>query len=183
MDWGNFGWSEGLAALALPVSIISWISAKASADAAKQANALQMHSYRENLYVAFYDLSGRFDFEREHIDFDHVFAFQRQSKTCFLYVSPQLAEQMMVFHMKVLRITDKQRYLVDVQKRIETTKGDPYLEDQRQSAIAEAHNLWLEIQGLVDEAIPMGKTVLASLGDEIRIPIPKSSPLKRKKPL
>ncbi len=181
MDWSD-RIALGAAIVSSVISLISWRWAKASADAAKQANALQLHSYRENLYVAFYDLSRRFDFEREHIGFEHVFAFQRQSKTCFLYVSPQLAEQMRVFHMKVWKITDKQRYLVDVQKRIETIKGDPYLEDQRRSAIAEAHNLWLEIQGLVDEAIPMGKTVLASLGDEIRIPIPKSSPLKRKKP-
>lgn len=183
MDWGSFGWSEGLAALALLVSSISWISSKASADAAKQANALQLHSYRENLYVAFHDLSGRFDVELEHISFDHVFAFQRYSKTCFLYVSPQLAEQMRVFHEKVRKITEKQCYLAGVHKRVETIKGDPYLEDQRRSAIAEAHNLWLEIRGLVDEAVPMGRTALASLGEEIRIPIPKSSPLKRKKPL
>lgn len=181
------GWSEwialGAAIVSSVISVISWQWAKNSAQEAKRANALQLHSYRENLYVAFYDLSKRFDFEREHIDFDHVFAFQRYSKTCFLYVTPQLAEQMRVFHKRVWKVTDKQKYQIAVRKRIEDTKSDPFADDQHRSAIAESYDLWQEIQVLVEEAIPIGRTALAALGDEIRIPIPEPFSMKRKKSL
>lgn len=106
MDWRE--WIALSAATASSViSIISWHWSKASAQEAKLANVLQLHSYRESLYVAFHKLHGRFRVFQEHMSFEQVYEFRRHSIACALYLSPYLHRQINSFYAQVILIREK----------------------------------------------------------------------------
>lgn len=175
-------WSDGIALVAAIVSsvisLISWRWAKASADAAKQANALQLHSYRESLYVAFHELYGRFRIIQEHLSVEQVLEFHRHSITCYLYLSPELARQINDFYVRVSQIRDKGEACQKALNEIFRHKDDPYLKDQFDSATTSANELQNEIREMADEAIRIGEAALAGLKDEVRIQLPELLPKK-----
>lgn len=168
MDWGSFGWSEGIAGAALIVSFISWGSAKASAEAARQANFLQLHNHRKELYLAFYDLHARFEIYADQLESDHVLAFFEHSKTCYLYVSSDLAAQLKDFFNRCWKIAEKRDQRGYLLEQIEMHKGDPYSQDQLAQLRFEESNRLKESRVLVKAAIPIGKEALESLTREIK---------------
>lgn len=174
------GWSEwialGAAAVSSLISIISWRWARASAQEARVANALQLHSYRESLYVAFHELHGGFRAFQEHLSFEQVLQFRRHSIAGALYLSPQLNRQINSFYAKVILIREKgdsrQKALDDIYKH----KDDPYLKDQFDSATRSAQELFEEIKEMAAEANSIGDAALAALKKEVCIDLPEIRP-------
>lgn len=168
MDWGSFGWSEGIAGVALLVSIISWNSAKASAEAARQANFLQLHSHRKELYLAFYDLHANFQIDADRLGIDKVLPFSEHSKTCYLYVSSDLAAQLKDFFNRCWKIAEKRDLRSYLVEQIELHKKDPYSQVEVAQQRAEAWKTFQELRAMVEAAIPIGREALEALMREIK---------------
>lgn len=168
MDWGSFGWSEGIAGLALLVSITSWNSARASAEAARQANFLQLHNHRKELYLAFYDLQTRFKIDADRLGIDKVFPFSEHSKTCYLYVSSDLAAQLKNFFNRCWKIAEKKGQRDYLLEQIELFKKDPFSQIEVAQLRAEAFKAFQELRAMVDAAAPIGREALEALMREIK---------------
>lgn len=168
MGWESFGWSEGIAGAALIVSLISWSSAKASAEAARQANFLQLHNHRKELYLAFYDLHASFLIGADRLGIDKVFPFSEHSKTCYLYVSSDLAAQLKDFYTRCWKIAEKRDLRDYLLEEIKLHKDDPYSQDQLAQLRVEASNTFKDSRAMVEVAIPIGREALESLTREIK---------------
>ncbi|WP_278439607.1 hypothetical protein [Pseudomonas oryzihabitans] len=166
----------GAAAASSVISIISWRWARASAQEAKLANALQLHSYRESLYVAFHELHGRFRAFQEHLSFEQVQEFHRHSIACALYLSPHLGRQINSFYAKVILIRAKGEARQKALDEIYKHKDDPYLKDQFDSASRIAQELFEEIKQMAAEANSIGDAALAALKKEVCIDLPEFKP-------
>lgn len=169
MGLEGFGWSEGIAVAALLVSFFSWSSAKASAEAARQANFLQLHNHREELYLAFYDLHTSFQIDADQLESDDVLPFYEHSKTCYLYVSSDLAAQLKDFFHRCVRIAEKNAQHCYLLEQVELHKYDPYSQDQLAQLRVEASNTLNESVAMVEAAIPIGREALESLTREIKV--------------
>lgn len=91
---GGFGWSEGIAALSLGVSIFALAWAKASAGAARQANSIQLHVYQKQTYLEFKKLKRIIEAEPNKVGSDDVSMFRDSAETCFLYFPVNLADEL-----------------------------------------------------------------------------------------
>lgn len=100
-DWISAG-SAAVAAVAalaaLGFSLHASGSAKASASAAKEANTIQLHTYRKALYLAFRDLYSHVYIKGQFLKDEEVFPFNEQSLTSYLYVNDELAKRIEDFY-------------------------------------------------------------------------------------
>lgn len=178
------GWSEwialGAALASSVISVISWRWAKGSAEAARHSNFLQLHSYRESLYVAFHELNGRFQVYQWNLKFDEVFAFHRHSTTCFLYVSPELAESIRSFYNKLIIIAEMQENHTKILESISQHSDDPHVKNQRDVMIADARKLSAKIRKLSQEAMLIGRVAISGLADEIKVRLQNQGSAKNK---
>lgn len=100
-DWISAGAAVVAAIAAVAAfgfSVYASGSAKASANAAKEANRIQLHTYRKELYLAFRDLYSRVYIEGDHLKDEVVFPFNEQSLTSYLYVNDELAKKIEDFY-------------------------------------------------------------------------------------
>lgn len=85
-------WVSAIAAvIAVGISLFALGVSKTSARAAKDANNIQLHMYRRELFVAFHDLYTEFKMRGLLLKPNSVDGFSAASKTMHLYVSDALA--------------------------------------------------------------------------------------------
>lgn len=159
----GFGWSEKIAALSLGVSAIALLWAKASADAAKQANRLQLHSYRRSLLLGFNELLINAKLGHMVLKFDKAFIFEEHSKTCYLYVDDDLADRIKIFYdqcIKVAQINDEKSFVDENLRNYDT---DIYPMEGYKKLAKESHDLQKKSLEIVKENLPFGDKILSDL--------------------
>lgn len=160
---GGFGWSEGIAALSLGVSGIALLWAKASADAAKQANSLQLHGYRRSLLLGFTELLINAKLGYVVLRFEKAFLFEEHSKTCYLYVSNDLSDRIKIFYdrcVKVAQINDEKSY---VDENLRSYDKELFSAEGYKILASDSVRLQKEALAIVKENLPFGDQILIDL--------------------
>lgn len=106
---GGFGWSEGIAALSLGVSLFALAWAKTSADAARRANLIQLHTYHKDLFRDFRELYWCFQRRGYDITRDEIGAFHDHANTCQLYLSKGLSADVFRYFISLRKLHSKRR--------------------------------------------------------------------------
>lgn len=180
-DWGGVG----VAVLSFCVSISAAAYAKASANAARHANSIQLHAYQRQILI---DLMGFMFYFRHHailLEYDKLDKIRDSALTSKLYLSPTLAGEIVNFYElcqglagKVATMSfmaeNKALYVYDVESKEE---GRKYQQ--------ELHRLKQLIKESADPLVLKGGRIVEGLEREINVinPPKKTSMLMRMKSL
>lgn len=168
---GGFGWSEGIAALSLGVSGIALLWAKTSADAAKQANRLQLHNNQRQLLVAFDAIHSRVFILQEGFEAKELIGFEEHAITCYLYVSKDLAERIVDYYKRCFQIELDEYSVTLLARRIQRFSERDQKEGERLAR--ELNDKSKSAETFIKKLIEDGKRINEDLRNEIRIDPPK----------
>lgn len=118
--------------------------------------------------MAFYDLHASFLIGADRLGIDKVFPFSEHSKTCYLYVSTDLAAQLKDFYTRCWKIAEKRDLRDYLLEQIELHKNDTYSQVERDQQRADAWNAFKESRAMVEAAAPIGRKALEALMREIK---------------
>lgn len=161
--------SAVMAILAFFVSLFSLFVSWSSANTAKQANDIQMHVHRKELYSAFYDLYIRFRIEGSRIKFGSVFEFQQFSKTSFLYVPDALYKAMDEFYINCRKISEANEAMNWLANYITDHRKAGFTEEELAGSIKANDERRDEIKRLMEVTVPLSIQVHNDLKEEIRL--------------
>lgn len=169
-------WVSAIAAvIAVGISLFALGASRTSAKAAQDANNLQLHIYRRELFVAFHDLYAEFELRGMFLKPSSIDGFLAASKTMHLYVSDSLARSIGKFYsycdtLVVLEIT-----LNNQGRDILTMKSGGYKDweiEEKENAIKEMNKQQLITYALARQ---LSTSTYEALKDEIRLDrLPKS---------
>ncbi|WP_153011144.1 hypothetical protein [Pseudomonas oryzihabitans] len=171
MSDGGFGWSEGISALSLGVSLFALAWAKTSADAAKRANLIQIHNYQKDLFIDFTNLYNSYRIRGLEIREDEIDVFNKHSATCHLYVTSALADDLIEFSNTChLARENRQsrtstREVIRIQSRLFFEETDPTIVALKEE-LAELDEVALKLRHRLDE---LGETTFKKLRSEVSL--------------
>lgn len=172
-DWISAGAAvvAAIAAVAaLGFSLHASGSAKASANAAKEANRIQLHAYRKTLYLAFQNLYSHVCIGGYYLKDEEVFPFNEQALTSELYVSDELADRVANFY------SQSRKLAAHVSQRNHAMKTLEDLNDLDDSDIDRSN--YLEDFKQQDEAVSNLHQHLAVVGRHIQDELKELSRIK-----
>lgn len=163
-------WVSAVAAvIAVGISFFALFVSWSAANTAKQANDIQLHAYRKDLYSAFHDLYIRFRTEGRFMKFEHVFEFQPFSKTSFLYVPDSLHKGIDEFYINCRKLSEASQAMNYLGNEITKYRKQGYSDEDLRGTIKAYDERIDEIEKLMQETIPLSVRVHDELKEEIKL--------------
>lgn len=172
MAGGGFGWSEGISALSLGVSIVALTWARTSASAARRANTIQLHVYQRELFKAFHDLHEGFNRRGRFIRDEDIAAFQEHAKTVYLYVSEGLGKSILDYYHLCREINIMEAGLDISKTDLRQMRSGGFTLEELREKDATIKSVNTQLNKLMKSGIEMGVPTFERLNDEIRIDKP-----------
>jgi hypothetical protein len=172
-DWVlKLGNAEKVAIVALIMStltaLLSYFCALRSANAAKAANKIQLHSHQKELYSAVIELSHALASSGPSIGFDRIREHGGSIQFASLYVSKSLSVDLDKFYTMLLEIPASQSHRDHVYEMIRMYAFDKDAENLEKYK-KEGDEINKKILSLIVECSKLGSVLKGRLNEEIKL--------------